>query len=215
MNVTRAVLLIPLAAMLVTTGCRTRDGKHAGSEDLRAENDRLTSELASLSAENETLKQQRDAARDEAKTLREQSGSVEGQLKDLLSSGDIAGVYRTEGGGLGLDEDFAFAKGSAELNEDGKKTIATLAQRLSSSEYANSKIVVEGHTDDTPVSRAKTKELYVDNWGLSAARAAEVVRALQSAGVDAHRLHGAFRGEIAPRSQTDKSANRRVELYIK
>ena len=58
------------------------------------------------------------------------------------------------------------------------------------------------------------KDKYGDNWGLSAARAATVVRALEKSGVTADRLHGAFRGEHAPRG-SDKAANRRVERYVK
>jgi chemotaxis protein MotB len=135
------------------------------------------------------------------------------QLTKILKGDDIEGVTPTERGGLALNEDFAFAKGSDELSAEGKSSIGKLAARLNSGEYAGSKVMVEGHTDDTPVARASTKEKFHDNWGLSGARAAAVIRALQSAGVDAKRIQGQFRGEYAPRGG-DKAANRRVEIYL-
>jgi chemotaxis protein MotB len=114
---------------------------------------------------------------------------------------------------LALNEDFAFAKGSADLSPEGKKSIEKIAARLNQGEYSGSTVIVEGHTDDSPVARASTKEKYTDNWGLSGARAASVIRALEAAGVSAKRLKGQFRGEHQPRG-ADKAANRRVEIYL-
>jgi len=212
MNPTRLLLLVPLIAVVAMTGCRTRSGgtqETVLTDEHRSEISRLNAELEALNRENEALKSQRDAAK---------SGqdSVAGQLGDILNGGQIAGVYKTESGGIALGEDFAFAKGSAELNADGQKSIGQLAERLNAGDHANARIIVEGHTDDTPVVRPANKEKYVDNWGLSAARAATVVRALEKAGVAAGRLHGAFRGEHAPSAKSgDKAANRRVELFLK
>ena len=117
-------------------------------------------------------------------------------------------------GGVALGDDFLFAKGSADLGDEGRKTIQMLADRLNKGEFAGSRVVVEGHTDDTPVQKRSNVEKFVDNWGLSAARAATVVRELQKAGVTPERLRGAFRGEFAPRG-ADKTRNRRVELYVR
>lgn len=212
MSVVRLAILVPLLSVLVLSGCRSRTEARQGAviqDEQRAEMSRLTTELERLSAENDELRQQRDAA------LADKT-SVGQQLSGILQGGQIAGVYETETGSIALDEDFFFAKGSADLNDSAQKSISQLAERLGKGDYASARIIVEGHTDDTPVSRSTTKEKYTDNWGLSAARSATVVRVLQKAGVDASRLHGAFRGEYSPRpGAKDKSANRRVELYVK
>lgn len=212
MHPSRLLLLVPLIAVVALAGCRTRAAgaqQNVLTEEQRAENARLTAAMEELQRENEALKSQRDAAQQGA-------ASVGGQLSDILKGGEIAGVYGTERGSIALGEDFAFAKGSAELNADGQKSVGQLAERLNKTEYANARIIVEGHTDDSPVVRPANKEKYVDNWGLSAARAATVVRALEKAGVPATRLHGAFRGEHAPSAKGgDKAANRRVELFLK
>ncbi|MBA3685715.1 MAG: OmpA family protein [Planctomycetes bacterium] len=215
MNATRVLLLLPLCAAILLTGCRTR-GQGLQNTENESEKARLTRAVDELGAENDKLRKERDEARSELIKLQEQGNSVGGQLQDLLNGGNIGGVTATENGSLALSEDYSFAKGSAELNDDGKKSVAQLAERLNKGEYASKMIIVEGHTDDTPVSRHSTVEKYGDNWGLSAARAATVLRSLEKSGVSAARLRGSFRGEHQPRSGgKDKSANRRVELYVR
>ena len=212
MHPSRLLLLVPLIAVVALSGCRTRVAgaqQTVLTDEQRAENARLNAEIERLNAENLALQSQRDAAQAD-------KASVGSQLGDILKGGEIAGVYQTTRGGIAIGEDFAFAKGSADLNDDGKKSLEQLAQRLSTGEHASALIIVEGHTDDSPVVRPNNKEKYVDNWGLSAARAATVVRALEKAGIAASRLHGAFRGEHDPSAKGgDKAANRRVELYVK
>lgn len=210
MSVARLALFVTLIGVVALSGCRTRSNAQQGQviqDEQRSEMTRLTTELERLSSENDALRRQRDEAM-------ANSQSVGAQLSGILQGGEIQGIYQTDTGSIALDDDFFFAKGSADLNESARQSINQLASRLTSGDYANSRIIVEGHTDDTPVSRAATKEKFSDNWGLSAARAATVVRELQKANVSATRLHGAFRGEHAPRGG-DKAKNRRVELYIK
>ena len=210
MNVTRCALLIPLIALVALSGCRTRgDSTGAVSDELRAENQRLVGETSRLKIDNDSLRAQLQSAR-ESKDKGPTAGE---QFKHILKGDDIAGVTATEKGGLALNDDFAFAKGSDELSPEGKSSLEKLAARLNSGEYAGSRVIVEGHTDDTPVARASTKEKFHDNWGLSGARAASVIRALQAANVSAKRIQGQFRGEYSPRGG-DKAAIRRVEIYL-
>jgi chemotaxis protein MotB len=137
-------------------------------------------------------------------------------LGSTIEGGPVEGFEQTASGGVALPEDFAFAKGSAELNSEGQKAVGRLATRLNEGNNASKHVMVKGYTDDSPVARAATKEKYVDNWGLSAARAAAVVRALEKAGVSAERLTGAFRGQLDPRAEgkADQAKNRRVEIYL-
>ncbi len=210
MNVTRCALLIPLIALVALSGCRTRgDTSGAVSDELRAENQRLVGEKNLLKADNDSLRAQLQSARDN----KDKGTTVGQQLTHILNPDGIDGVTATAKGGLALNDDFAFAKGSDELSPEGKSSLEKLAARLNSGEYAGSRVIVEGHTDDTPVARASTKEKFHDNWGLSGARAASVIRALQAASVSAKRIQGQFRGEFSPRGG-DKAANRRVEIYL-
>ncbi len=207
------LLIVPLAAAVALSGCRTRGGGGNGDvaeAELRAENARLEQQHAVDQSRIRDLQDQLQMAREGLN-----GGPTLGQTMSIAGD-DIEGFERTASGGVALPDDFAFAKGSADLNEDGQKAIERLAARLNEGTNAGKNVVVKGFTDDTPVSRSTTKEKYTDNWGLSAARSASVLRALEKAGVSSDRLHGAFRGQLDPRAQgsEDKSKNRRVEIFL-
>ena len=110
-----------------------------------------------------------------------------------------------------IRNDVLFQSGSARLNPEAEKVIARLAVTLRG--FGNP-IRVEGHTDDVPIQGG----LYGDNWELSAARAAAVVRVLVANGVDPARLAVLGFGEHRPARANDspegRSANRRVLLAI-
>ncbi|MFM2091724.1 MAG: hypothetical protein RLZZ127_2213 [Planctomycetota bacterium] len=196
---TPALLALVAAAALTMTGCETRSTKGRTQADSGA-----SDRIAELEADNASLRQANALLNDQL--TGRQGGTVgDGWVGDLPE-----GMERTSEGGVALSDDFAFAKGSVELNAAGKKSIGDVAAQLKG--HAGT-IIVEGHTDDTPVTRALNKERYVDNWGMSAARAAAVVRALVEAGVPAEKVKGSFRGEHAPRG-SDKAKNRRVEIYL-
>ena len=205
-----AILSLVAAVAVGSTGCKPRGQKEAeadGAVDSRR--------VATLQAENDELRNRLAQAQEE---IDKNKGGTVGEAAGGLGVSDIEGLTSVGNGRVALGEDFAFEKGSATLNKDGKKAIEKLALKLNDGDHANQLAVVEGHTDDSPVSRPQTVDKYTDNWGLSAARAASVVRALQAAGVKAERLRGAFRGQYAPAvtggKKDDRGANRRVELYL-
>ncbi len=208
----RLLLSLPLAAVMALAGCNTRSSKGVAADEQSAENARLTGLVNSLSDENAELRARLAAAN---------AGAGAGNVGDdiaRITGGDIEGFEATDKGGLALPDDFAFAKGSAELNEAGQAAVKRLAERLGQGDNAGKLVVVEGHTDDSPVARASTKEKFGDNWGLSAMRARSVLSALESAGVASSRLKGQFRGMTAPRATgstpEEKARNRRVEIYL-
>jgi flagellar motor protein MotB len=213
MTVARCAMLVPLLAAFALSGCHTRnDNKTVEQEELSAENQRLVGEVSRLQGERDSLAARLKNAEDELGKQRA-TPSIGEKFRDLAEGPEIEGTSRTERGGLALNEDFAFAKGSIELSAEGKKAIEKIAARLNSATHGGGMVIVEGHTDKSPVARASTKEKYIDNWGLSGARAAAVIRALQAAGVDPKRIKGQFRGEYQPRG-TDEAANRRVEIFL-
>ena len=211
--IVRTLAILSLAtATVLSTGCNLRSRAPAQAP--------VSSEMLDLQEANARLVQQNKNLIEE---LEKNKGGTVAEDVNAIQGGEIEGFERTAKGGVALPDDFAFAKGSADLNEEGKKAIARLATRLNEGSNADKNIIVEGHTDHSPVSRLQTKEKFGDNWGLSAARSAAVVRALEQAGVNPVRLNGAFRGEHQPRVAITKdkkddgageSANRRVEIYL-
>lgn len=208
-----AILSLVAAVAVGTTGCKPRGQKSVADEERGNESVRSVS---ALQAENTSLKGELAQAREE---LEKNKGPTVGDVAgSSLGIEGIEGVTSVGGGRVALGEDFAFEKGSATLNKEGKKSIEKLALKLNDGDHANQMVVVEGHTDDAPVSRPQTVDKFTDNWGLSAARSASVVRALQAAGIPPARLRGAFRGQYAPAvaggKKDDRGANRRVEIYL-
>jgi chemotaxis protein MotB len=106
-----------------------------------------------------------------------------------------------------IRNDVLFASGSATLNPDAERVLAQLAGTLLG--FGNA-IRVEGHTDDVPIQGG----LYRDNWDLSAARAAAVVRVLVAGGLDPARFAVLGFGEHRPVQPNDNEAGRRANRRV-
>ena len=82
-------------------------------------------------------------------------------------------------------------------------------------ELQGKNVIVTGYTDDVPVGKGGA---FKDNWDLSSARAAAVVRYLQGRGLDPRMLGAAGFSEYRPvvpnDSAANKSLNRRIEIAL-
>ena len=74
---------------------------------------------------------------------------------------------------VSLSNKLLFASGSTKIDQSGQKALRDLANVIK--EQADITIMVEGHTDDVPVSNLGAIK---DNWDLSVMRSTEVVRIL-------------------------------------
>ena len=105
-----------------------------------------------------------------------------------------------------------FKSGSADVEMKGQKAIKALAKELSNN--PNVGIMVEGHTDNVPVSGKNFK----DNWELSTARANSVVRALSDGGLPQKRLAAVGRSEYYPvasnTTEAGRAQNRRTAIIL-
>ena len=105
--------------------------------------------------------------------------------------------------------DVLFDPGQATIRTGAKATLDKVAAALKS-QYPGKQIRVEGHTDADPIRVSKWKS----NQELSEARAAAVKQYLASKGVEANSLSTKGFAADRPRSTTDKSLNRRVEIVV-
>lgn len=110
-----------------------------------------------------------------------------------------------------LRDDLMFPFAQAELSPSAAEPLARLARVLKDMPNA---VVVEGHTDDRPVTGLAFKS----NWELSVARAGSVIERLAAEGVPAARLVASGYGEHRPLAPNDtaegRARNRRVEILI-
>jgi len=115
---------------------------------------------------------------------------------------------------ISLEEDLLFASGKYVVNSGGVAALNRLATALSS--QTDLEILVEGHTDDIPLSG---KGLVKDNWDLSVMRATNVVKVLtKNQSLNPLQLTAAGRAEFVPIASNEtkegRSSNRRIEMIL-
>ncbi len=134
-------------------------------------------------------------------------------LADQLGiQSDIGVNMSLEGMVISLSDELAFEPGSAELRPEATQVLDTVARVLSET---NSKLRVEGNTDDIPTN----SPLYPSNWELSVARAVSIVRYLaEEGGIDPPRLSAAGNAEFNPvvpnDSRANRAKNRRADIVV-
>ncbi len=134
-------------------------------------------------------------------------------LKKLLN--DISGVeIKSDSKGviIRLPNSLLFDSGSAFLKRESIEGLRRISDYLRN---IPNKILIEGHTDNIPLS---SESIYKSNWELSAARAASVLHFLIQEGLSPDRFTIAGYGEYKPiesnETQEGRAKNRRVELII-
>ena len=129
-------------------------------------------------------------------------------------------VRETEDGvRLSIKGTLFFDAGSAELRPEALDLLNRLSDLLKS-RAEGLRIVVEGHTDDSPIA----SKMFPSNWELSSARAGSVVRLLESKGFDGRLLRPlglADKDPLFPNRDADGKAlpanqaeNRRIVIRI-
>lgn len=137
------------------------------------------------------------------------------QVKQYIVShnlnGNVTIVNETRGVQITLRDVVLFDTGQATVKPGAKSLLQGLVPFLQS---LNNPIVIEGYTDNVPISTAQ----FPSNWELSSARAIDVVRFLISAGVTPPRLSGVGYGQYHPVAANDtplhRQENRRINIVI-
>ena len=114
---------------------------------------------------------------------------------------------------VSISDKMLFASGSSKISRTANEVLGKIASVVN--DHNDLDIIVEGHTDDVPISNSCMD----DNWDLSVLRATAVVRALEKEHyVDPARMSAAGRSEYQPKSDNGTSAgrsqNRRTEIVI-
>lgn len=141
------------------------------------------------------------------------------QLRENLTR--EVGVEASKGVTMGINErglvvslanSTFFDPGAASLAPGAKEALRTIAGSLV---FANRHVMVEGHTDNTPIHTFR----YPSNWELSTARSTTVVRSLiTDFKLSPKRLSASGYGEYYPVAPNDtaenRAKNRRVDIVI-
>ena len=113
---------------------------------------------------------------------------------------------------INLGNVLLFELGESSLKPKAKVILVEMSKLFAK---INSRIIIEGHTDNIPIKTEK----YPSNWELSAARAASVVRYLVKKGVPEKSFlvvgYNQFSPLVPNTSNANRSKNRRVKLIVK
>jgi chemotaxis protein MotB len=156
------------------------------------------SDYDALKAQNDQLQQQITAQQQELAANKEQVARLQGAIKYTVNS------------------DLLFAPGSWQMRPGAARIIAGFAQKLAPTQQ--SKILVAGYTDNTPIGPALQRQGVTSNQDLSQKRADAVMQFLISQGVKPELVEAKGFGEADPVASNGttlgRAKNRRVELSL-
>ncbi len=127
--------------------------------------------------------------------------------KDIQVSVEKTVVY------ISIADKLLFKSGSATISSAAKNVLGKVAEVVGA--QPNVEVMVEGYTDNKPISTANIK----DNWDLSVKRSTAVVRVLQNDyNIEPSRLIAAGRSEYKPLESNDtvegRARNRRTRIVL-
>jgi chemotaxis protein MotB len=200
----RKIVLVGLGLLVAASflgGCASKAQK-AEIESLRSQVGDLRSQIADLQSEKQEAEDRVQSLRDELRGFSEREKL---QLEEL----NQCTILR-------IPNQLVFPSGSATLTGKGKNLLDQIADILQP--YPDYEIEVRGFTDNKKI-KPEFQDKFFDNWALSSARAAGVIRYL----IDKHnmspdRFSAVGLGEYHPIASNEtaegRAENRRVEFYI-
>ena len=142
--------------------------------------------------------------------------TIESSLKNEIAAKDIEVVETDSQVKMILVDKILFEAGSVDISEQGKALLLIIARSIKDSKSQN--VVVEGHTDDQPIS-GRLRKRFPSNWELSTARAAAVVRFLQQTGELSPKTlsvkgYSYYRPLGSNLTEHGRRQNRRIEIIL-
>ncbi len=137
------------------------------------------------------------------------------ELSSELEANQIKISEMKDGVTVNLSQDILFPSGSATLNDSGVSVIKKVSGKLKNIPH---QIIVAGFTDNVPI-KGDLAKIFPTNWELAGARAASVVRLLESQGLDSDKLTAVSFGENQPVASNEdwklRAQNRRIEIRLR
>jgi len=197
------------------------DDCRRGNELLQNENEKIDIEVRTKRSQIEFLNQaiEKQAAvislqESVIRLFDDSQQTLQASIQDQIEAGNLETGGSSHSVKYILYNKLLFQTNGLELSPDGKALLTKLAEVLLEESYPF--IRVQGHTDDRPL---KSSSRFADNWELSAARAAEVVRFFHEIlGIAPERMTAVGCGQFMPVAGNDtdegRSMNRRIEIIL-
>jgi chemotaxis protein MotB len=173
----------------------------------------MNKEISGLNNEMSNLKKLNEKQKDELARMEEQAKELEKQLAEEIKQGDITLKRFHDRLIIDIGEKISFDSGKADLKKEVMPALQKITVILSN--YPENKIIIEGHTDNVPISTSRFR----DNWQLSTERGLSVLYyILREKRLNASRFSAAGYGEYNPVVPNDtpanKALNRRVDIVV-
>ncbi|AKQ46392.1 hypothetical protein TH63_13380 [Rufibacter radiotolerans] len=189
-------------------------------DELKALNETLMRNRSQLDQLSTDLKSREERLNELERILAEKDKAVNA-LKNKVSnallgfnSKDLSVDVRNGKVYVSLSEQLLFKSGSTKVDAKGQDALRKLAAALKDQQDVN--VVVEGHTDDVPVSKGTVG--MQDNWDLSVLRATEITRILTGAGLAGTKITPSGRAQNVPvdaaKTAEARQKNRRTEIIL-
>lgn len=195
--------LMMVGLVLSLTGCYTLDKEKY--ETVASTPDKIKK----LERTDEQLKQ-------EIRSIKESLSKMQSSMQPEISKNEVE-LKQTapQQFMVTVKEQLLFESGSADISAKGRELLAKFAEAFEKAP-ASAHIRVVGHTDNRSVSKGRE---YKDNWALSAARAASVVRSLVwGEDIAPTRMHIEAFGDTQPVADNatpeGRAKNRRIDLFV-
>src|SRR5215831_620719 len=201
----RRVLFLLCVASVLLAGCVSQ-GKY---DDLEGKYHALQGQYNQLQGQYAQLQQA--SAAQTAKSSAEIAA-----LKKEIDAGKVHVSRLQNAIKYTVNSDLLFRSGSWEMSKEGQEVIAKLVPQLAP--FQQSKLVVNGYTDNAPIGRALQREGVTSNEVLSQKRAEAVMQYLISQGVKPDMISARGLGEADPiasnKTAQGRAQNRRVEVTL-
>ena len=201
----RRVLFLLCVASVLLAGCVSQ-GKY---DDLEGKYTQLQSQYNALQGQYQQL-QQASAAQ------AAQSATEMAALKKEIDAGKVHVSRLQNAIKYTVNSDLLFQSGSWEMSPQGQELIAKLVPQLAP--FQQSKLIVNGYTDNAPVGPALQQQGVTSNAVLSQKRAEAVMAYFIAHGVKPDLIAARGLGEADPVASNDtaegRAQNRRVEVTL-
>ena len=161
--------------------------------------------------EDDTEERGNEIRRSHIRMIHSMADEIRRVLEPLRQSGEVTITQGDHGITIEINASALFPSGEATLDAAAVSALSSVARVLSRASF---KIIVEGHTDSTPIHTYR----FPSNWELSSARASSVVRLFIDSGVSASQLTAAGYSDQRPVADNNtaegRSRNRRVTITV-
>lgn len=177
-------------------------------------NDNIKETLAQLSKKDKYINKIREAASKKDSLNLVVAFHLKRELQEGIDDQDIEVNVEKTVVFISISDKLLFKSGSYTISDKASKVLEKVATVVNGQPEMD--VMVEGHTDDTPISANSSLK---DNWGLSVLRSTAIVRELQAKyNVAPQRLIAAGRSSYVPlvanNSAANKAKNRRTKIII-